>query len=109
MPEEKFSPEKNSKIKTAAKAKIFDLVKEEQKRIRLEFRERIVGYIVSALGVVAGLAWNDAIRAVIEYVFPLNKSSIAAKFFYAFLVTVVIVVISIYLLRLFQKKEEENK
>ena len=39
---------------------------EEDKRIRDLVRERTMGYIVGALGLVAGLAWNDAIKSLIE-------------------------------------------
>ena len=69
--------------------------------MRGEVKERTVSYMVAAFGLVAGLAWNDAIKALIEHYFPLESgTSIVAKFIYAFLVTIVIVVITTYLMRL---------
>ncbi len=78
---------------------------EGQKRINKEIRERTSGYILAALGFVVGLAWNDAIKTLIEDIFPLNKDGILAKFIYAVLVTFVIVVVTIALTRS-QVKEE---
>lgn len=89
----------------AQRAKIIEIVKEEQKKLGNELKERTVGYILGALGVVAGIAWNDTIRAVIDYLFPLDKSGILAKFIYAVIMTVILVIISVYLIRLTQKKE----
>ena len=77
----------------------FSKIKEEQKRLSIEVREKTIGYIMTALGLVAGLAWNDAIKTTIEYFYPLDSNSIMAKVFYAFLITIVIVFASVYLLR----------
>ena len=71
-----------------------------------EFKKRTVGYIVAALGLVAGLAWNDAIKSTIEYIFPAEAGSLWAKFIYAFLITVAIVFLSINLQSLFLREEE---
>ena len=85
----------------------FQKIKEEHLKLRREVRERTVGYILAALGLVAGLAWSDAIKTIIEYFFPLNSSSIFAKIIYAFFVTVVIVLVSVYLLRTSEKLSEK--
>ena len=61
-----------------------------------EVGEKMRGYIATAFGLVAGLAWNEAIKAAIEYVFPLSKNTLLAKFFYALAVTFLVV----YLIRL---------
>lgn len=80
---------------------------EEEKKVsvREQVRAQAVGYIAAAFGLVAGLAWNDAIKAFIENLFPLSKDTVWAKFFYAVLVTVFVVVITGYLLRLANKKQ----
>ncbi len=83
----------------------FKKIAEEQKKIRLEVLERTSGYVLAALGFVVGLAWNDAIKASIESMFPLDKNNLFAKFIYALIVTVVIVVATILL----TKKTEEKK
>ena len=80
-------------------------IKDEIKSVKKEIRDRLVGYIVAALGLVAGLAWNDAIKALIEYLFPLGKDSLQAKFIYAGVITLIIVLVTVYLLRLIRKEE----
>lgn len=75
--------------------------KEEADKIKKEIRQRTVGYIVAALGLVAGLAWNDAIRSLIEHLFPIAKDKLLMKFFYAAVLTVVLVSISMYIVRIF--------
>ncbi|HZX00865.1 MAG TPA: DUF5654 family protein [Candidatus Paceibacterota bacterium] len=82
-------------------------IKEEGSKLSREVRERTTGYIVAALSLVAGLAWNDAIKSMIEYAFPLSDSTITAKLLYAVLMTLFIVVITVYMVRFLGK--EENK
>jgi len=80
-------------------------LKEEISSIKKEAREKIAGYIVAAFGLVAGLAWNDAIRSMIEYFFPLEENSLLAKFIYAILITLVVVLISVYTIKILKGKE----
>lgn len=68
--------------------------------VRQEVKRKTVGYIVAALGLVAGLAWNDAIKSLIDYLFPLSGNSVWAKFTYALIITLAAVSVSVYLLRL---------
>ena len=82
-------------------------INESRKRINTEVMEKTTGYILAALGFVVGLAWNDAIKTLIESLFPLDKDGIFAKFIYALLVTLVIVVATIILTR--RAKEEKIK
>lgn len=81
-------------------------IREKEQYLRREVTEKIVGYILAALGLVAGLAWNEAIKSVIDQFFPATGKDVIAKFTYAVIVTIIIVIISIYLIRLTQKKEE---
>ncbi|MBI2109039.1 MAG: hypothetical protein HYT93_02560 [Parcubacteria group bacterium] len=64
----------------------------------------MITYLTAAFGLVVGLAWNDAVKAFIEFVFPIQKDSLWAKFGYAFVLTVVFVLITIYIARLFKKQ-----
>ncbi len=73
--------------------------------LRSELRERTAGYILTALGLVAGLAWNDAISSAIKLFFPFGSDGIIAKFIYAVIITIVIVTISNSLLRVLSPKE----
>ncbi|PIR06003.1 hypothetical protein COY65_00255 [Candidatus Jorgensenbacteria bacterium CG_4_10_14_0_8_um_filter_39_13] len=63
---------------------------------------------MAAFGLVAGLAWNEAIKSLIEYIFPLSRNTLLLKFVYAILITLILVFISIYLVKLL-KAEEKNK
>lgn len=78
---------------------------EKQISVREQVRAQTVGYIATAFGLVAGLAWNDAVKALIENIFPLSRDTMWAKFVYAALITVFVVVIIRYLLRLANKKQ----
>ena len=72
-------------------------------KLRTEIRERTLGYMLAAFGFVAGLAWNDAIQALIGYLFPLPKNTLPAKFLYAVIISFVAVIISVYMSRLFHR------
>lgn len=58
---------------------------------------KAITYILAGLGLVVGLAWNDAVQALVAAIFPLEKNSIVAKFIYASVITIVLVVISMRL------------
>ncbi|MHB8870950.1 MAG: DUF5654 family protein [Candidatus Doudnabacteria bacterium] len=79
--------------------------KEKEKRLRKELRIQSVGYIVAALGLVAGLSWNDAIKSLIDHFFKTESSGISIKFLYAIVITVLIVLLSQFLMRLGRKDE----
>ena len=74
--------------------------------LRKEIKERTVGYILAAFGFVAGLAWNEAMKSAIDQFFPHSGNSVLIKFVYAIVVTIVIVIITFYLLKLTGKKEK---
>lgn len=73
-------------------------LKNDTQKLRKEVRSRTLGYIVGALGLIVGLAWNDAIKAFIEYWFPLGGNGIIAKFFYAAFITLIVIIVSYYLI-----------
>lgn len=82
-------------------------IKETSEQIKREVRSKSIGYILTALGLVAGLAWNDAISSSINQLFPFGKNSAVAKTIYAVIITLLVVTVSIYLTR-FANKEEEK-
>lgn len=84
-----------------------ELIKKAHK-LQKDIFKNVVSGIIAALGVVVGLAWNDAISQFIKIVFPENRGSIIAKFLYAVILTIVVVVISYILLKISSKNEEEN-
>ena len=67
-------------------------------------KERIVTLILAGFGIVAALAWNDAIQTLFNFLFPKNQELIG-KFIYAVFVTIIVVIISLQLQRIFK----ENK
>lgn len=69
----------------------------EQKNVKEAIVERTVTLILAGFGVVAALAWNDAIQSLVNFLFPLQKNTVIAKFFYALLITIIITVISLRL------------
>jgi len=71
-----------------------------------ELRSRVLAYIGGSFGLVAGLAWNDAIKELIQYMFPLATDTLTAKFIYAALITVVVVVIITYLEKVFNSEKQ---
>lgn len=78
----------------------FDGLKNEGQKIKNEIRDRTVTYVLGGLGLVVGLAWNEAIKALIEYVYPAaGANTLVAKFGYATVLTVIIVVVTMYLLK----------
>ncbi|MDP3954026.1 MAG: DUF5654 family protein [bacterium] len=62
-----------------------------------ELKNKIVVYITTSLGLVAGLAWNDAITSFINHVFTLEKNTVLAKFVYAVIITLVVVFLATYI------------
>lgn len=78
------------------------------KDLNKELKSKTFGYISAALGLVAGLAWNDAIKYAIEALFPLSKDTIVIKFLYAVAVTIAVVILIKYLNAIINKEEEKQ-
>lgn len=70
------------------------------KKLRLEISEQVVSYIGAGFGLIASLAWNEAIKAMIEYFFPLKQATVTAKFIYAGAMTLVLIFVTMYLVRI---------
>jgi hypothetical protein len=79
--------------------KVIQKLSERSREARAALADQTMAYVTAALSVVAGLAWNDAVKAAITYYFPAQASSIAAQFLYAILMTVVVVVLTMILRR----------
>lgn len=91
--------------KKLAPRRVARKIKEESKELRQEVRKRTVIYITAALGLVVGLAWNEAIKSIIEYFFPLSQNTVTAKIIYAAVITIVLVFTTAYILK--EPKEEK--
>lgn len=80
-------------------------LKKSSRALREEIRERTISYLVASLGLVAGLAWNEAVKAAIEVLFPLKGDSIIIKFTYAGVITLLAVIITVNLMKLTEKED----
>ena len=83
-------------------------IKEEGQKIQAEVRKQILSYMVGAFGMIAGLAWNEAIKSLIEYVFPMSRNTWLAKLVYAVIITIIIVSVTIVVTKIFSKKNSEE-
>jgi uncharacterized membrane protein required for colicin V production len=84
--------------------------KEKKATLHEELINQFSTLITSGFGVVVALAWNDAIQNFVkEYVEPrIPGSGLSAQFFYAVLITVVIVFITYFLSKI-SAKFQANK
>lgn len=88
-------------------SRISTKIKEKGREFEHEVFDKTSGYIIASFGLVAGLAWNEAIKAFIETFFPLQKDTLKAKFIYAVVVTLAVVFVSLYVSKFLKKKKEE--
>jgi len=77
----------------------------KENKLSKQVREKAFGYILAGFGLVAGLAWNDAIKEAITLLYPLEQDSLVAKFIYAGVMTIVVVIVSLVLLKGSSKKK----
>jgi len=68
----------------------------------------VIGYIIAAFGLIAGLAWNDFAKSVIEYIFPVKADGILAKAIYAILITLFVILVTAYLSKMASSKDEKK-
>ncbi len=78
---------------------------ERLEEARREIKKRILSYIAAGLGLVVGLAWNDAIKALINYFIPTPSGSVVAQIVYAVVLTILVVLILMYIEKLIKKEE----
>ncbi len=75
-------------------------LKKDGDALKQAVREKTLSYITAALGLVAGLAWNEAIKGLIDYFFPLSSGGLVIKFIYAVVITLVVILVGYYLTKL---------
>jgi len=85
--------------------KVRQMVVDEQNKIRQEIADKMLTLATSAFGLVAALAWNDAIKGLFDHFFGSEREQLAAKIWYAIIITV-LVVLTTYLLSRFLKKKK---
>ncbi len=76
----------------------------ELNKFRISFIEKITILIISAFGLIAALAWDEAFKELFLSIFQ-NLNALQEKFLYASIITVLAVTISIVLSKVILKKE----
>jgi len=79
-------------------------IKNEIKKINEEIKEKTLTFILGGFGLVAALAWNEAIKTLFETFFP-KESALIGKFIYAIIVTIIVVLVSLQFRKISEKKE----
>jgi uncharacterized membrane protein (DUF106 family) len=84
-------------------------MREKNERVHIAVVKQMVILSTAAFGIVAALAWNEAIRELLNiYIKPyLPGSGVISLFIYAIIVTVVAVLVTLYLTKL--QSRLENK
>jgi hypothetical protein len=72
------------------------IINHEVSKFTKAFRENFATLIISALGLVAALSWNDAIKTTIDTLFQ-STGNLIYKFYVAIIVTVISVVITYFI------------
>lgn len=75
--------------------------------LRAEFLKTMVQLATAAFGLVAALAWNGAIQGFIDR-YLASGDGLKSKFIYAFIVTVIAVVVTYMLGKMAQKAYNEE-
>jgi uncharacterized membrane protein len=84
--------------------KIVEQFKKEVKETQKAFKEKMLTFVLAGFGLVASLAWNEAIKSLFDTLLPKKTSALVGKFLYAILITFVVVLISRYLEKISRKE-----
>ena len=66
---------------------------EKKNSIQIELLEQTQSLMTAGFALVAALAWNTAIQDLFARIFP-NQNSLVAKFLYALLITLIMIVVT---------------
>jgi hypothetical protein len=84
------------------------ILSQQAGKIRQEIMDKMLTLATSAFGLVAALAWNDAVKEIFNDVFG-EQQQIWAKIGYAVVVTVLVVLVTYLLSRWVGKSEAAIK
>ncbi len=81
---------------------------EEEKPVTLkqEVLDKIAALVTAAFGLVAALAWNDAIKTIFKEIFG-DSSTVVPMLIYAIVVTIIAVILIIIVARAVAKSKNE--
>jgi nitric oxide reductase large subunit len=84
--------------------------KKEDEKLHVYFVDKVVTLMTGAMGLVAALAWNDAMRKLFERIFGTQGSGdVTAMFIYAAIVTAAVVIITYRLTRFAEKMKRKKE
>lgn len=78
------------------------------RKLRLEILEKMAVLATAGFGLVAALAWNEAIQDLFKRIEVFSRNSLLSKFVYAAVVTVIIVIVTYYLGKSVDKLKKEQ-
>ena len=78
------------------------VINNEVNKFTKTFKDSFATLIISALGLVAALSWNDAIKTAIDTLFP-KTGVIFYKFYVALLVTIISIILTYFISKLKSK------
>ena len=83
----------------------------KERALTAEVLDKFSTLITTALGLVAALAWNTAIQNLFDKIFGQAGGELVGQFFYAILITLVVIFATIYVGRAAEKakKAEEER
>ncbi len=81
---------------------------ERQMSLRLSVIQKVMELMMAAFSLVAALAWNDAVQALFQKLFP-QQGGVGAKFVYAIIVTAIVVWIIFRLSRITKAIEKKHR
>ncbi len=85
------------------------MVSEEKvKSLREEILDKMGALVTAAFGLVAALAWNEAIKAIFKEVFG-TQETLIPMIIYASVVTVIAVVITLIIAKGISKAKRQSK
>jgi hypothetical protein len=84
-------------------------MKQKGNEIRKEFLKTMISLATAGFGLVAALAWNEAIQSVIKKIVPVGSSDIVSKLIYALVVTVIAVLVTYTLGKMIQAESESEE
>ena len=79
----------------------------ELHRIHSHIFERVATLIIAALGLIAALAWDEALRGIFEQLFQ-GEETILEKISYALVITVIATIVSVILGKLYIKRRKKD-
>jgi hypothetical protein len=86
------------------------LSKKEEEKLHIFFIEKVITLMTGAMGLVAALAWNDAMRKLFERVFgTAGSGDITAMFIYAIIITSAVVLVTYRLTRFAENVKKKNE